>query len=49
MFVPEILGNAQFIANYQRNLMALTYVPTMALVWVTKRSFSAPRKKPPAR
>jgi len=45
----EILGNAQLIANYQRNLMALTSVPTMTLVWVTKRSFSAPKKKPPAR
>jgi hypothetical protein len=32
--------------NYQRNLMALTPVPTMALVWLSKLCFSVPRKKP---
>ena len=34
--------------NYYRNLMALTGVPTMTLVWVIKRSYSAPMKRRPA-
>jgi hypothetical protein len=33
-------------ANYQRNLMVLTHVPTMALIWVTKLFSSVPMKKP---
>jgi hypothetical protein len=36
-------------ANYQRNLLALTGVPTMVLVWVTKLFSSVPMKKPLAR
>ena len=40
---------SQFFSNYQRNLLALTPVPTMALVWLTKLSFSAPKKKQLAR
>ncbi len=36
-------------ANYQRNLLRLTGVPTMVLVWVTKLFSSVPTKKPLAR
>ena len=36
-------------ANYQRNLMGLTRVPRMGLVWVTKLFSSVPMKKPLAR
>ena len=36
-------------ANYQRNLLGLTGVPTMVLVWVTKLFSSVPMKRPPAR
>jgi hypothetical protein len=36
-------------SNYQRNLMGLTGVPTMTVVWVTKLFSSVPMKKPFAR
>jgi hypothetical protein len=36
----------QHNSNYQRNLLALTGVPTMALVWVTKLFFSVPTTRP---
>src|ERR1700687_279565 len=39
------LGNT----NYQRNLMGLTGVPRMGLVWVTKLFSSVPMKRPLAR
>jgi hypothetical protein len=43
--MPQELVNA----NYQRNLLAISTVLTMVLVWVTKLSSSAPMKKPLAR
>jgi hypothetical protein len=42
---PQQIGNT----NYQRNLMGLTGVPRMGLVWVTKLFSSVPMKKPLAR
>jgi hypothetical protein len=32
-------------SNYQRNLLVLTHVPRMALIWVTKLFSSVPMKK----
>jgi hypothetical protein len=38
--------SAVVAANYLRNLMVLTRVPTMTLIWVTKLFSSVPMKKP---
>jgi hypothetical protein len=37
---PNTLGG-----EYHRNLMRLTGVPTMTLIWVTKHSYSAPMRE----
>jgi hypothetical protein len=39
----------RLVRNYRRNLMALTGVPTMTLVWVTELFSFVPMKKPLAR
>src|ERR1700686_1039707 len=60
LWAPVVTGLRQFLqlpkhhkksgnTNYQRNLMGLTGVPRMGLVWVTKLFSSVPMKRPLAR